>query len=68
MSKIKEARQKAGLTQKQMSEMFGIPKITIESWDRGVRTPPKWSEKLLIKELERIAAEKKGKGETSEFK
>lgn len=36
---IKELRQQAGLTQKEFSVLFGIPKRTIEDWERGVRTP-----------------------------
>lgn len=40
MSKIKEARKEAGLTQQQMSDEMGIPKRTIENWERGVRKCP----------------------------
>ena len=40
MNPIKKARIAAGLTQKKMSELLGIPLVTIECWDRGVRTPP----------------------------
>lgn len=36
---IRELRQQAGLTQKEFSVLFGIPKRTIEDWERGVRTP-----------------------------
>lgn len=52
---IKEAREKAGLTQATMSEKMEIPKRTIEDWERGVRVPPKYVERLIIAELERIA-------------
>lgn len=48
--KIKDARLSAGLTQQRMSEVFEIPKRTIENWEAGVR-------KLVIRELERIAEE-----------
>ncbi|MDO5399025.1 MAG: helix-turn-helix domain-containing protein [bacterium] len=57
-NKIKNARQKAGLTQKAMSELFGIPKRTIENWDMGLRKPPHWAERLLIEKLEQIANER----------
>ena len=55
---IKEARKRAGLTQKQMSELLGIPRRTIEDWDRCINTPPKWVERLLLEKLEQIAKER----------
>lgn len=36
---IKKARKNAGLTQKQLSEKTGIPAITIQQYERGVRAP-----------------------------
>ena len=54
MNKIKEARQQAGLTQKAMHEMFGIPKRTIEDWDSGKRYPPEWVERLVLEKLESL--------------
>lgn len=58
---IKEARLSAGLTQQRMSEVFEIPKRTIENWETGTRTPPTYVEKLIIRELERIAEENNNK-------
>lgn len=55
MSKIKEARINANLTQAQMAERMGIPKRTIEDWDSGKSSPPEYVERLVIAELERIA-------------
>ena len=52
---IKEARLNAGLTQAQMSELLEIPKRTIGDWETGTRKPPAYVEKLIIRELERIA-------------
>jgi DNA-binding transcriptional regulator YiaG len=54
---IREARLNAGLTQQRMSEVFEIPKRTIENWEAGKRNPPAYVEKLIIRELERIATE-----------
>lgn len=54
---IKEARKKAGLTQASMSELLEIPKRTIGDWETGTRKPPIYVEKLIIRELERIAEE-----------
>lgn len=55
---IREARLSAELTQQRMSEVFEIPKRTIENWETGTRTPPTYVEKLIIRELERIAEKK----------
>lgn len=54
---IKEARLKAGLTQARMSELLEIPKRTIGDWETGTRKPPIYVEKLIVRELERIAEE-----------
>lgn len=54
---IKESRIAAGLTQRQMSEVFGIPLRTIEDWETGKRTPPPYVERLIIEKLNRIAKE-----------
>lgn len=57
---IKEARLAAGLSRPQMSKaLYDIPVRNIEDWESGKHKPPAWAEKLIIKELERIAAEKK---------
>lgn len=58
---IREARLNAGLTQQRMSEVFEIPKRTIENWEAGKRNPPAYVEKLIIRELERIAEENSSK-------
>lgn len=58
---IKEARKKAGLTQAKMSDLLEIPKRTIGDWETGTRTPPTYVEKLVIRELERIATENNNK-------
>lgn len=55
MSKIKEARLTAGISQASMSKMLDIPKRTIEAWETGVRKPPLYVEKLVVAELNRIA-------------
>ncbi len=54
MSKIKEARQRAGLTQEEMSRLLEIPKRTIGDWETGNRTPPPYVEKLVVAELQRM--------------
>ena len=44
---IKELRKKHGLTQKELSDMTGIPKRSIENWEGGVTKCPGYVEKLL---------------------
>lgn len=55
MLTIKEARLAAGLTQQQMSDLLEIPKRTIEDWERGIRTPPAYVEKLIVDKLNNIS-------------
>ena len=52
---LKEARLAAGLTQQAMSEQFEIPKRTIEEWESGRHKCPAYVQRLIIKELQRIA-------------
>lgn len=49
--RIKDARDKAGLTQAEMSEKLNIPKRTIENWESGVTVPPTYVAELVIKAL-----------------
>ena len=51
MNEIRAARLKAGLTQKQMSELLGIPKRTIEDWEGGRRRCPEYTKKLILRDL-----------------
>lgn len=48
---VKEARHTAGLTQKGMADFFEIPVRTVSDWERGLRKPPEWVCKLLVKAL-----------------
>lgn len=48
---IRDVRQSASLTQKQMSDLLGIPLRTIEDWDSGRRKPPKYVVSLIICKL-----------------
>ncbi len=51
---IKEARVKAGLTQQKMSEIFEIPKRTIENWETETRKCPVYVQKLIVEKLEEM--------------
>jgi DNA-binding transcriptional regulator YiaG len=58
MSEIRQWREKASLTQQRMSELFDIPKRTIENWEAGVRKPPAYVEKLIVEKLKQMTEER----------
>lgn len=47
MNNIKEMRKALKLTQADFSEIFGIPKRTLEDWEAGRRQPAPYVEHLL---------------------
>ena len=53
MNKIKEKRIELGLTQRQLSELTGIPLRSIENWEGGQRKCPEYVEKLLLESLKK---------------
>ena len=48
MTTIKETRIQYGLTQKQVSDLTGIPKRTIENWEVGSRKCPEYVTKMVV--------------------
>ena len=50
---IKELRTAAKMTQKAFSEYLKIPKRTIEQWEGGQRTPPKYLVELIEYKLKK---------------
>lgn len=54
VNNIKNLRVRFGLTQKQLSEVTGIPFRTIQNWEGGQRKCPDYVEKLLIFYLENL--------------
>lgn len=44
---IREIRTSFNLTQKQLSDLTGIPRRTIEDWESGRRNPPDWLPKMV---------------------
>lgn len=52
---IKEAREKAGLTQAQVYKLVGIPARTLQDWEAGRRHPPEWAETLIAERLNLIS-------------
>lgn len=59
MTKIEEARRAAGLSKAKMSELLEIPYRTIQNWESGTNEPPAYVERLVIRELERIAGKRR---------
>lgn len=56
-NRIKEARKSAGITQEEMSKLFGIPKRTIGNWETGERKPAKYVEDLIVEKIENMKGE-----------
>lgn len=48
ISKIREVRIRHGLTQKQVSDITGVPLRSIENWEAGVRKCPNYVEKMVV--------------------
>ena len=53
MNKIKEIRGILGVSQKVFCETYGIPRRTLEDWERGIKEPAPY----LIALLERVVRE-----------
>ena len=49
---IKEIRDAHGLTQKELAELIGLPKRTVENWEEGKSSPPPYAVKLIAFYLE----------------
>ena len=54
-STFKSARTAAGLTQRGIEDLLGIPYRTVQSWEGGINTPPEWAQRLILDKLARIA-------------
>lgn len=52
MIKIKELRQRTGLSQSKFAEYFGIPVRTIQKWEIGQANPPEYIPKMISRILE----------------
>ena len=56
--RIKELRQKTGLSQSKYSAKFGIPVRTLQQWEQGISAPPEYLVRMMayILKLEEGAA------------
>ena len=50
-TKIKNLRQRTGMTRKEFSEYTQIPVRTLEDWEAGRRTPPEYIPRLLAYQI-----------------
>jgi DNA-binding transcriptional regulator YiaG len=48
---FKDLRRESGMTQQQYADYFGIPKRTIEEWERGSRKCTKYLLDLMVYKL-----------------
>jgi len=61
--KIRELRDKTGLSRKKFSEKYGIPVRTLEEWESGRRTPPEYVVRLLGYVIEFDLISERGPGD-----
>lgn len=52
--KIKDARERAGLTRKEASDLLKVPYRTWQNWELGVRECPEWAEMLIVERLNNL--------------
>ncbi|WP_038162492.1 helix-turn-helix transcriptional regulator [Verrucomicrobium sp. BvORR106] len=52
--KLKAARERLSLTQKQMAERLGVPQRTYISWENDQYTPKGFTLKALLETLEKM--------------
>jgi DNA-binding transcriptional regulator YiaG len=53
-SKLKEAREKLGLSQSQAAKAWDIPLSTLQHWEQDERTPRGLALRLLMEKLDAI--------------
>ncbi len=47
--------EKAGMTVRRLADLLGAPYRTVEDWNAGRRTPPKWLRNLVIEKIRAAA-------------
>lgn len=56
-NKVREARERAGLTIKQLADLLGAPYRTVQDWNAGKSKPVEWAERLIIEKLDSLSKE-----------
>ena len=54
-AQLKKDRARLEITQAQLSDVLGVPKRTIESWEMGDRKPPDYVQQLILYKLKELA-------------
>lgn len=44
----------AGMSLKELSVLLNAPYRTVQEWNAGRRTPPKWIQQLIIEKIESL--------------
>lgn len=52
MGNVKDLREKYGLTRRQFCDAFGIPYVTVQSWELGLRSCPVYVFRMMDMLLE----------------
>ena len=66
--KIRELREKTGMSRKDFCEYFGIPVRTMEDWEHGRRSMPEYLLRLMAYKVEMEKLIKKGDSENEKKK
>lgn len=60
--RFKAARKAAGMkTQQDVTDQMDIPRRTVEDWERGLKAPPPYVQRLVLEKLESMKKKKRGK-------
>ncbi len=59
--RFKAARKAAGLTQEGMFTTMDIPRRTVQDWERGLKIPPEYVQRLVLEKLGSMKEEKEEK-------
>ena len=49
---IRKAREAAGMSIRELSNLLGAPYRTVQDWNSGMRKPPAWLVKLIVEKIE----------------
>lgn len=50
--RIRQARLKKGMSQREFADRIGMPLRTLENWEAGIRQPSPWVARLILKEID----------------
>ena len=53
-NKIRKAREQAGMSIKELSNLLGAPYRTVQDWNSGARKPPLWLQNLIVEKIQSV--------------